>query len=581
MLLSILFGCYSANGLKVQNTAPTANIYSHEDGQELEEGSTEVFIANIVDLNDSLESLTIEWLYGGQPVCTEAYIDRNDDTFCELTLLPQVTSIQVIVRDSANSVGDDILNFTLASNMPPEAPVIVLSPSEPSTIDDIVASASANDPDGDVLEFSYSWVLQEEPDTVRSSTNVLSSDETTKGQVWIVTAEGFDGRETGPSSSTSVTIVNAPPVIDQVVISPNTNVFNDGTLTCFSTASDPDQAEDLSHITYEWFSNGISLSQTEEVVLNPMSVEPNDAVICQATAFDVDGDSSMLQQSILVENREFVINDAYLTPDFPVVDDVLEVYVDATDPDLQTLNVGYSWFVNSATVSTSGSTLSGMFVKGDVVDVEINIDDGDHTSMLSYSTTIVNSAPSQPGVVGLPNAPMAGQDDLLCDLDVGSFDADGDAISYAITWTKNGSTYSGPTSTTHLNDDTIPASQTSLNDVWACQIGASDGVDVVLSSVVGFTTINDYCEYYVSQTCTTSSTTWQYGRNSYCGVNPTCVWCCNQDYIDPDCEGWCSTANPGEAPCPSWHGEYYNACDYPTTTTTEYECGYNTTGLCN
>ena len=320
----------------------------------------------------------------------------------QLTLLPQVTSIQVIVRDSANSLGM-IFHFTLASNMPPEAPVLFyrLQNHQPLMI---LASASANDPDGDVLEFSYTWALQEEPDTVRSSTNVLSSDETTKGQVWIVTAEGFDGRETGPSSSTSVTIVNAPPVIDQVVISPNTNVFNDGTLTCFSTASDPDQVEDLSHITYEWFSNGISLSQTEEVVLNPMSVEPNDAVICQATAFDVDGDSSMLQQSILVENREFVINDAYLTPDFPVVDDVLEVYVDATDPDLQTLNVGYSWFVNSATVSTSGSTLSGMFVKGDVVDVEINIDDGDHTSMLSYSTTIVNSAPSQPGVVGLPNA---------------------------------------------------------------------------------------------------------------------------------------------------------------------------------
>ena len=83
---------------------------------KLEVGDTEVFVANVVDLNDSLESLTIEWLYGGQPVCLNAYIDRNDDTFCELELLPEVTSIQVVVRDSANSVGEDILNFTLAQN---------------------------------------------------------------------------------------------------------------------------------------------------------------------------------------------------------------------------------------------------------------------------------------------------------------------------------------------------------------------------------------------------------------------------------------------------------------------------------
>ena len=38
MLLSMLLGCYSANGLKVQNTAPTANIYSHEDGQQIGSG---------------------------------------------------------------------------------------------------------------------------------------------------------------------------------------------------------------------------------------------------------------------------------------------------------------------------------------------------------------------------------------------------------------------------------------------------------------------------------------------------------------------------------------------------------------
>ena len=393
--------------------------------------------------------------------------------------------------------------------------MIRLSPSEPTTIDDVVASASSNDPDGDTLEFSYAWALQDEPDTIVSSINVLSSDDTAKSQVWIVSAEAFDGREYGPSASMTVTIVNAPPVIEQVEISPTSDVFNDTTLTCLATAEDPDQIEDLSHIVYEWFVDGISQGQGDELELNPTSIEPNDVVVCQATAYDVDGDASMSQQSVSVGNRAFVIHDAYLTPQNPVVDDVLEVFVDTTDPDLQSLNIVYTWSVNTTVVSNPTSTLSGVFAKGDVVDVQVDVDDGDHTSSLSFSTIIQNSPPSQPVVATLPSAPMAGQDDLLCDLDVGSMDADGDAISYAVTWTKNGSTYSGPTSTTYIGDDTISASETLLNDVWTCQIGASDGTDVVLSGVETFTTINDYCEYYVSQTCTTSTTTWEYGRNSY------------------------------------------------------------------
>ena len=54
----------------------------------------------------------------------------------------------------------------------------------------------------------------------------------------------------------------------------------------------------------------------------------------------------------------------------------------------------------------------------------------------------------------------------------------------SITWSvgrKNGSTYSGPTSTTNLPDDTIPGSQVSLNDNWSCEIHADDGVDSVNS----------------------------------------------------------------------------------------------------
>lgn len=580
MLFLILAGCHSANSLKVQNTAPTANIYSHEEGMELTIGDTEVFVANIVDVNDSLDSLRIQWLYGGEEVCTEAYIDANDDTFCELEIVDGKTTIQVIVRDSANAVGDDMLSFSLFQNTAPEAPLIQISPETPSTIDTVTAQAVANDADGDTLEYEYAWSLQSDPQNIISTTNVLSADETAKGQDWQVTATPFDGIDQGPASTLSFTIKNAPPVIDEVLITPDTLVYNDSTLSCSATATDPDQVEDLSYIRLEWFENGISLGQEAELALNPSSISPNDTVICQATAVDVDGESSTSQASVSIENREFIVNSSALFPVSPRVDDVLEVVIDATDPDLQSLNISYNWLLNSSSVAST-ETLSGVFVHGDTVELQITIDDGDFSSQISHATTILNSPPTVPTATTYPSGPMAGQDNLICDLDAASSDADGDSLTYTIIWTKNGNPYTGSTQTTYISDDTIPASQTSLNDVWKCQIAVSDGFDASISPEVTFATVNDYCQSYQSQTCTTSTTTWSYGRNAYCGVNPTCVWCCNQDYIDPDCEGYCSTANPGEEPCPDWHGEYYNECDFPTTTYTEYECGSYVTVLCN
>ena len=581
MFLTLMLACYSNNALKVQNTAPTVNIYSHEEGMELTVGSMEVFVANIVDLNDSLDSLSIEWYYGDTQICTDAYIDANDDTFCELEILPSATKVQVIVRDSSNAVGDDMLNFELFQNTAPEAPLIEISPEEPSTIDDVTAMAVANDIDGDSLQYSYVWAMVEEPDTIISSTNQLSAAETTKGQVWQVTATPSDGYEQGPSSTISFTIKNAPPVIDEVVITPDAGIYNNSTLTCAATATDPDQAEDLSYITLEWFNNGTSLGQEAELVLDSASIAPDDTIICQATAADVDGESSTSQASVLVENREFVLYESSLSPLSPRVDDVLELYVDVMDPDGQELDIQYDWLVNASAVSSGSETLSGVFVRGDVVEGQITITDGEFSTTLPHTTTIGNSSPTSPTVTTTPSAPLEGQDALICELDTPSADADGDAITYTVSWTKNGSPYSGTTQTTYITDDTIPASATSLNDVWKCQISASDGYDLALSPEETFTTVNGYCSYYVSQTCTTSSTTWQYGRNAYCGINNSCVWCCMQDYVDPDCEGYCSTANPAEDPCPNWHEDYYNECDYPTTTVTEYECGYNTTGLCN
>ena len=579
-MIWLLFACESTYGIKEHNSAPTANIYSHENDMELTVGATEVFLANIVDLNDPLSSLSIEWFYGEDVVCPDTYIDENNDTFCELTIEEGKDYVRVVVRDSSNSVGDDRVDFDLFQNTLPTAPLIEVSPEQPTSIDDVTALATATDANGDTLSYVFSWHLVDDEMNIVSTSNQLSSEHTVKGDTWVVNAYAEDEYGSGPSSSLQIGILNGPPVIDGIEIVPSTGVYNDSVLTCTASAEDPDAESEQVFLEYKWMLNGQIIGSEQEVTLDPDVVEPTDEVICVVTATDTEMASASSQTSVTVDNRAFVIHGSGLTPSSPTVSDTLEFWVDVTDPDLQEPSVSYAWTVNGQSISSNTMNLSNQFVKLDTVEVIATITDGVDTQQASGSTVIVNSIPTTPTVVVSPSTPMEG-DDLYCDLDVPSTDADGDTINYLVAWTKNGSTYSGPTSTTNLPDDTVPGSQVSLNDNWSCEIYADDGVDSVNSGPQSFTTVNGWCTYTVPQTCYNTVSTTNYGRHSSCGVNGSCVWCCNQDYIDPDCEGWCNTAIPGETPCPSWHAEYYNECTYTETSQVPYDCSYTTTDLCN
>ena len=81
-----------------------------------------------------------------------------------------------------------------------------------------------------------------------------------------------------------------------------------------------------------------------------------------------------------------------------------------------------------------------------------------------------------------PDEPGASLDDLICYVDDESSDADDDTLSYIVTWTVNGVDYTsvsgvaGPT-TTDVTDDTVPAEDTEVGDVWECSLFAFDGDD--------------------------------------------------------------------------------------------------------
>ena len=112
--------------------------------------------------------------------------------------------------------------------------------------------------------------------------------------------------------------------------------------------------------------------------------------------------------------------------------------------------------------------VDGVAPTGDDDDDSAGDDDDDSASGDDDSAQPpTNSPPSAPTVVIYPAVPNHNEN-LLCVVEVGSSDGDGDAVSYTFTWYQDG-TDSG------LTAAEVEAQETNPGEVWQCKVFPSDG----------------------------------------------------------------------------------------------------------
>tara|TARA_Y100000768_G_scaffold320812_1_gene256683 strand:- start:158 stop:3280 length:3123 start_codon:yes stop_codon:yes gene_type:complete len=173
-------------------------------------------------------------------------------------------------------------------------------------------------------------------------------------------------------------------------------------------------------------------------------------------------------------NNPPTINSVSLTPTSATVTSVMVCSpVGASDSDGDTITYGYAWYVNGLATSSTSSTLSGAFSKGDSVSCTITPNDGteDGSTVTSNSVTIQNSAPVISSVTisystqQHSSGTFAG-DQLTCN-PTGTSDVDGDSLTLSYTWYLNGASYS--------NVQSLDTSNMNSGDVVYCSVIASDG----------------------------------------------------------------------------------------------------------
>ena len=79
-LALFLFACGSDDGVKAYNTDPSADITSHEDGDELLSGYSIIFKGSVSDANHNNADLKVTWLTDNTELCPEQNAEADGYT---------------------------------------------------------------------------------------------------------------------------------------------------------------------------------------------------------------------------------------------------------------------------------------------------------------------------------------------------------------------------------------------------------------------------------------------------------------------------------------------------------------------
>jgi hypothetical protein len=294
-----------------------------------------------------------------------------------------------------------------------------------------VFQATVSDNEDLPNEVTLSW--ESDIDGVFSTDGADSSGEVTVSadslsagdQVVTVTATDTDGLFVAETVSFNL---NVPPVVTDVRITPDP-AYNDDTLVCSATVTDLDG--ETPTLSYRWTGGATG----SELPLTSIIAASGDTLTCTATADDGDGGTAVGSASITLGNRNPTVS-LSLAPDAPTMHDTLTCTASSTDPDGGSPSLSFTWTVGDTPVTASStlgtiSTLAGVFLAGQTVACQADVDDGKGGTATDTASVIIgNTAPEVASVTLTPSELYT--NDTVTAI-ARSTDADGDSptLSYA------------------------------------------------------------------------------------------------------------------------------------------------------
>ncbi|MHA2329323.1 MAG: hypothetical protein ACXACR_12480, partial [Candidatus Hodarchaeales archaeon] len=374
------------------------------------------------------------------------------------------------------------INVTII-NSAPAASELTITPVEPTTTNDLIASYIFSDLDSDTESGSeIIWYLDGVLQGDLNGSTTVQASNTTKDDDWHFKVRPFDGTDFGSwvSCLINVTIGNSAPSASNLAITPSGAKTADDLTTSYDF-TDPDSGDSESNSFIIWYKNGFPQPGFENQTTIPagntskgqtwyFTIQPSDGSNFGTIKTSV---------AILILNTAPAANSLTISPSTPqTTDSLLASYTwtdpdNATDTDSGSLLIWYKNGVLQGALNNSITVDSSYTAKSENWHLKVRPKDGaEFGSWISCPTnvTILNTAPTVSGLLISPVDPRT-----INDLTTGYTytDADSDLESGSeIIWYLDGVLQG-----TLNGSITIGAGNTSKGDEWHFKVHPNDGTD--------------------------------------------------------------------------------------------------------
>ena len=462
-------------------SAPSITWSSPSPNEIQPEGAPFSWEAQLSDDQDPPQDLVVSWSSNLDGVFSSQGSDTAGLISFSSSLSVGTHLITLSVTDTDGMLST--LQRTVVSNGLPGAPSVSITPSTPSSSDNLLANASGSiDPEGSSVTYQYEW--QKNGLSTTHTSNIVPSSDTTRGELWTVIATPNDGQHNGTPAQASVTIENSAPTPSSININP-TSAYNDSTLTCTALFQDDDGDSITS--TYQW-AEGTTILGTGDSLSLTGTIPPQSTITCTASGNDGNAYSAQ-STSITLANRNPVVTIPTISPNTGLESGVVVTCsTTATDPDNDSTTITYAWEHNGSPIGTGDTIVLPTILSGDQISCTATATDPfGATDSVTQTVSAGNGAPTITSILLSPNAPTAQTGTISCL--VSTSDPDGDPVTVSYAWSVDGVVQSNTTSIlsgpfAHPSSITCTATPNDGTDTGTPQ-SATASVDNTLPSISG------------------------------------------------------------------------------------------------
>lgn len=394
----IAFGAdVTSNVVTITNSVPTLSSVSI--GISNPSTSDDLPVVNTSSDADTMDTLTYEYRW---------YLDGTLQS--SLDGLPSLPSVATRDGDSWEvemrvSDGTDVSSWMKSSavvigstttNTPPSVDSVEITPNNPTTESNLVATVTSSDADMDpIVSTEYRWMKNGIDAGIDSAT--LPSVSTMKGDSWSVEVRVNDGTTWSSwQSSPATTIENTAPHLQSSSIAA-TQATSQMNISVDATMTDADPLDVLS-FTIEWYLEDVLQPQLNGINPLPSSQTMKGqtwaAVIHAFDGSDLSSESETLYVDIM--NSDPLVT-ATIDESINSQQDIT-LFIESSDDDMDPIETtSITWYRNGfreGSLDNATIVPSSYLGPGQVWSVEVLVTDGEATGLSSTSITISNAPPT-------------------------------------------------------------------------------------------------------------------------------------------------------------------------------------------